>query len=32
MKIYDRPGFPNPARIRVVLAEKAWSRKWSLYK
>ncbi|MGI4744841.1 MAG: glutathione S-transferase family protein [Janthinobacterium lividum] len=22
MKIYDRPGFPNPARIRVVLAEK----------
>lgn len=23
MKIYDRPGFPNPARIRIVLAEKA---------
>lgn len=22
MKIYDRPGFPNPARIRIVLAEK----------
>src|SRR5258708_35477671 len=22
MKIYDTPGFPNPARIRVVLAEK----------
>jgi glutathione S-transferase len=22
MKIYDRPGFPNPLRIRIVLAEK----------
>ena len=22
MKIYDRPGFPNPARIRIVIAEK----------
>jgi glutathione S-transferase len=22
MKIYDRPGFPNPARIRIVLAAK----------
>ncbi len=22
MKIYDRPGFPNPARIRIVLAQK----------
>jgi glutathione S-transferase len=22
MKIHDRPGFPNPARIRIVLAEK----------
>ena len=22
MKIYDRPGFPNPARVRIVLAEK----------
>ncbi|MBG7621126.1 glutathione S-transferase [Herbaspirillum sp. AP02] len=22
MKIYDRPGFPNPARIRIVLAVK----------
>ena len=22
MKIYERPGFPNPARIRIVLAEK----------
>jgi len=22
MKIYDTPGFPNPARIRIVLAEK----------
>src|SRR4051812_2152123 len=22
MKIYDAPGFPNPARIRIVLAEK----------
>src|ERR1700712_2159144 len=22
MKIYDRAGFPNPARIRIVLAEK----------
>lgn len=22
MKIYDRPGFPNPARIRIVLAHK----------
>jgi glutathione S-transferase len=22
MKIYDRPGFPNPSRIRVVLTEK----------
>lgn len=22
MKIYDRPGFPNPARIRIVVAEK----------
>lgn len=22
MKIYDRPGFPNPTRIRIVLAEK----------
>src|ERR1700710_1839600 len=22
MKIYDRSGFPNPARIRIVLAEK----------
>lgn len=22
MKIYDRPGFPNPSRIRIVLAEK----------
>lgn len=23
MKIYDRVGFPNPARIRIVIAEKA---------
>jgi glutathione S-transferase len=23
MKIFDRPGFPNPSRIRIVLAEKA---------
>ncbi len=23
MKIFDRPGFPNPARIRIVLAEKS---------
>jgi glutathione S-transferase len=22
MKIFDRPGFPNPMRIRIVLAEK----------
>lgn len=22
MRIYDRPGFPNPARIRIVLAQK----------
>jgi glutathione S-transferase len=22
LKIYDRPGFPNPSRIRIVLAEK----------
>lgn len=22
MKLYDRPGFPNPARIRIVLAHK----------
>jgi glutathione S-transferase len=22
MRIYDRPGFPNPTRIRIVLAEK----------
>jgi len=22
MKIYDRPGFPNPSRIRIVLSEK----------
>ncbi|MGO4123209.1 glutathione S-transferase family protein [Inquilinus sp. YAF38] len=22
MRIFDRPGFPNPARIRIVLAEK----------
>jgi glutathione S-transferase len=22
MRIYDRPGFPNPSRIRIVLAEK----------
>jgi glutathione S-transferase len=22
MKIYDTPGFPNPARVRIVLAEK----------
>ena len=22
MQIFDRPGFPNPARIRIVLAEK----------
>jgi glutathione S-transferase len=22
MKLFDRPGFPNPARIRIVLAEK----------
>ncbi|MGY8709976.1 glutathione S-transferase [Bradyrhizobium sp. 18BD] len=22
MKVYDRPGFPNPARIRIALAEK----------
>ena len=22
MRLYDRPGFPNPARIRIVLAEK----------
>ena len=22
MKIHDRPGFPNPSRIRIVLAEK----------
>ncbi|MGO7424002.1 glutathione S-transferase, partial [Rhizobium ruizarguesonis] len=24
MKIFDRPGFPNPARIRIVLAEKGF--------
>ncbi len=23
MKIYDRTGFPNPMRTRIVLAEKA---------
>lgn len=23
MRIYDRPGFPNPTRIRIVVAEKA---------
>jgi glutathione S-transferase len=22
MKIYDRPGFPNSSRIRIVLSEK----------
>jgi glutathione S-transferase len=22
MRIYDRAGFPNPSRIRIVLAEK----------
>lgn len=22
LKIYDRPGFPNPARIRIVVAAK----------
>lgn len=27
MKIYDRPGFPNPTRIRVVLAEKGLDSK-----
>jgi glutathione S-transferase len=27
MKIYDRPGFPNPTRIRIVLAEKALDSK-----
>ena len=27
MKIYDRPGFPNPARIRIVLAEKKLDEK-----
>jgi glutathione S-transferase len=26
MKIFDRPGFPNPARIRIVLAEKGLDR------
>ncbi|MGO7374346.1 glutathione S-transferase N-terminal domain-containing protein, partial [Rhizobium ruizarguesonis] len=24
MKIFDRPGFPNPARIRIVLDEKGF--------
>ncbi|WDZ97221.1 glutathione S-transferase [Herbaspirillum sp. WKF16] len=27
MKIYDRPGFPNPARIRIVLAQKGLDAK-----
>ncbi|PZM15084.1 glutathione S-transferase family protein [Rhizobium tubonense] len=27
MKIFDRPGFPNPARIRIVLAEKGLDTK-----
>lgn len=27
MKIYDRPGFPNPTRIRIVLAEKGLDSK-----
>jgi glutathione S-transferase len=27
MKIYDRPGFPNPTRIRIVLAEKGLESK-----
>ncbi|UDL95618.1 glutathione S-transferase [Lichenihabitans sp. PAMC28606] len=27
MKIYDRSGFPNPARIRIVLAEKSLDSK-----
>jgi glutathione S-transferase len=27
MKIYDTPGFPNPARIRIVLAEKGLDAK-----
>jgi len=27
MKIYDRPGFPNPSRIRIVLAEKGLDSK-----
>ena len=27
MKIYDRAGFPNPARIRIVLAEKGLDSK-----
>ncbi|TYL97389.1 glutathione S-transferase [Bradyrhizobium rifense] len=27
MKIYDRPGFPNPSRIRIVLSEKGFDDK-----
>jgi len=27
MKIYDRPGFPNPSRIRIVLEEKGLTDK-----
>ncbi|TCR75640.1 glutathione S-transferase [Rhizobium sp. BK376] len=27
MKIYDRPGFPNPARIRIVLSGKGLDKK-----
>lgn len=26
MKLYERPGFPNPARVRIVLAEKKLDR------
>ncbi|TFW16320.1 glutathione S-transferase family protein [Duganella callida] len=28
MKIYDTPGFPNPARIRIVLAEKGLEQRF----
>jgi glutathione S-transferase len=27
MKIYDRPGFPNPTRVRIVIAEKGLESK-----
>ena len=32
MKIYDTPGFPNPARIRIVLAEKGLDAQVSFVK